>query len=32
MTNKPTDTTEKGLEAHIIQYLTTENGYILRGV
>jgi type I restriction enzyme, R subunit len=31
MTNKPTDTTEKGLEAHITQYLTTENGFILRG-
>lgn len=29
--NKPTDTTEKGLEAHITQYLVSENGFILRG-
>ena len=29
--NKPTDTTEKGLEAHISQYLVAENGFLLRG-
>ena len=27
---KQTDTTEKGLEAHISQYLVSENGYVLR--
>jgi type I restriction enzyme R subunit len=25
-----TDTTEKGLEAHIAHYLSNENGYLLR--
>lgn len=25
-----TDTTEKGLETHIAQYLVNENGYLLR--
>lgn len=28
--NKQTDTTEKGLEAHISQYLVEENNYLLR--
>ncbi|MBI3234126.1 MAG: type I restriction endonuclease subunit R, partial [Bacteroidetes bacterium] len=28
--SKQTDTTEKGLEAHISQYLTDENNYLLR--
>jgi type I restriction enzyme R subunit len=25
-----TDTTEKGLEAHIVRHLADENGYVLR--
>jgi type I restriction enzyme, R subunit len=28
--SKQTDTTEKGLEAHIAKYLVNENGYLLR--
>ena len=28
--SKQTDTTEKGLEAHISQYLVEENNYLLR--